>query len=344
MTTAPVLALPDPNLPFTVTTDALDKAIIAVLTQDQGCGDQPLAFLLRKLNLAELNYPIHKKELLAIIHALKTWRIYLEGRPFTVITDHAALEYLPTQPKLSRRQARWMELLQSYDFVTRYRPGKTNIADPMTRKPEFNLTATSLNVNAIMLQLADSYKTDKYFGPIYHALTQLQGQIDSKIRTQIGRYQVNDQVLFLKKAPHEERAQLCIPDKMEMRNKILQDHHDADIAGHRGVDKTYLNIAAHFFWPKLSKDIKSYIASCDACQRNKSSTRKPAGLLQPLPTPESRWEQVLMDFIVQLPKTKTGMTAILVVVDRLSKRAHFLPTSTEVTAPEVAKLFFNQIF
>ena len=124
-----------------------------------------------------------------------------------------------------------------------------------------------------------------------------------------------DKILFLKKAPHEERARLCIPDKLEMRTTLLRDHHDAEIAGHRGVEKTYSSIATHFFWPKLSKDVKSYVTTCDACQRNKSSTHKPASLLQPLPTPETRWEQVSMDFIVQLPKTKTGMTAILVVVD-----------------------------
>ena len=237
-----------------------------------------------------------------------------------------------------------MELLQSYDFVARYRPGPTNIADPLTRKPEANLTVSSPEFGTIKAQLADSYKTDAYFGPIYHALTSPQDKMDPKVKSQVGRFQILNQFLFLKKAPHEDQARLCIPDKLEMKTTLLRNHHDAEIAGHQGVDKTYSSIAAHFLWPKLSKDVKSYIATYDACQRNKSSTRKPAGLLQPLPTSESRWEQVFIDFIVQLPKTKTGMTSILVVVDRLSKRAHFLPTTTEVTVPEVAKLFFNQIF
>jgi hypothetical protein len=127
LTTAPVLLIPDPSKAFTVTTDASDFAVGAVLSQDQGQGDQPVAFESRKLSPAELNYPVHEKELLAIVHALRLWKTYLEGQRFTVITDHASLEYIKTQHNLSRRQARWLETLQSFDFEVRYRPGKTNV-------------------------------------------------------------------------------------------------------------------------------------------------------------------------------------------------------------------------
>src|SRR5260363_101362 len=113
--------------------------ISVVLSQNQGVGEQPIAFESRKLTLAELNYPILKKELLAIIHALKIWRVYLEGQSFCVVTDHALLEYLQTQAKLSRRQTRWLETLQAYNFTIKYRLGKTNIvADTLSRKPEAN--------------------------------------------------------------------------------------------------------------------------------------------------------------------------------------------------------------
>ena len=106
LTSAPVLLLPDPDKPFTLTTDASDFAIGAVLSQDQGKGEQPVAYKSRKLSPAEQNYPVHEKELLAIVHAIKLWRPYLEGWRFTVITDHASLEYIKTQQNLSRRQAR----------------------------------------------------------------------------------------------------------------------------------------------------------------------------------------------------------------------------------------------
>ena len=127
LSSTPVLLLPDPTKPFSVTTDASDYAIGAVLSQNHGHGDQPIAYESRKLSQAELNYPTHEKELLAIVHALKIWRTYLEGSKFTVITDHASLEFIRTQTNLSRRQARWLELLQSMTFDVKYRPGKTNI-------------------------------------------------------------------------------------------------------------------------------------------------------------------------------------------------------------------------
>src|ERR687884_505498 len=80
------------------------------------------------------NYPIHKKEMLAIIHTLKIWRVYLEGQKFRVNTDHKSLTYWQTQPIISRRQVRWSELLAEYDFDIEYQPGKTNVvADAMTR-------------------------------------------------------------------------------------------------------------------------------------------------------------------------------------------------------------------
>ncbi|GJP66332.1 hypothetical protein CLOP_g23237 [Closterium sp. NIES-67] len=106
----------------------------AVLMQDQGNGLQPIAYLSKKLHGAELNYPIHDKEALAIIIALKTWRCYLEGRNTTVYTDHCSLKYLKTQPTLSTRQVRWIDFLEThfhYDIV--YKPGHKNKADALSR-------------------------------------------------------------------------------------------------------------------------------------------------------------------------------------------------------------------
>ena len=100
----------------------------------------------------------------------------------------------------------------------------------------------------------------------------------------------------------------------------------------------------NFFWPRMQKDVKNYVTSCEACQRNKPTNRAAAGLLQPLVIPETRWEQVSMDFITHLPKIKNHFDSIFVVVDRLSKRVHFIPTTSTVTAPDVAHLFFTHIF
>src|ERR1700756_4705471 len=107
VSTAPILIIPDPQLPYTVVTDASGYAIGAALCQDHGNGLQPCAFLSRKMNDAERNYPVHEQELLAIVHALREWRHYLLGNRITIITDHRSFQYLATQDKLSAKQTRW---------------------------------------------------------------------------------------------------------------------------------------------------------------------------------------------------------------------------------------------
>lgn len=105
-----------PGAPTTVTTDASDFALGAVLAQDRGNGFQPVAYESRKLSPAERNYATHEKETLAIKHAVKVWRHYLQGVKFTVYTDHQSLKYLVSQPHLSQRQTRWLQLFQQFDF------------------------------------------------------------------------------------------------------------------------------------------------------------------------------------------------------------------------------------
>jgi len=282
LTTTPVLLLPDQSKPFRVTTDASDYAIGAVLSQDQGHGDQPIAFESRKMTPAELNYPIHEKELLAIIHALKIWRIYLEGHPFEVITDHASLEYLHTQAKLSRRQARWLETLQAHDFIIRYRPEKTNvIADALTRKREFNQVVSRLALELPQERLQESYLQDDYLHPLYQALND--PTTDSP--PSLARYFLDNGRLYLKTA---SAPRLCIGQDADLRLQLLHDHYNISIFGHLGTDKTYSSLSRDFYWRKMQDDVKRYIASCESCQRNKSTNRAAAGLLNPLPTPTNR--------------------------------------------------------
>ena len=137
LTTNPVLRLPNPDLPFEVTTDASDFAVGAVLSQTHTNGNHPVAFESRKLYQAERNYATHEKELLAVVHALKTWRVYLSGSRFVVFSDHLSLRFIRTQPTLSRRQARWLEFLEEFDFDIQYKSGKTNsVADALSRRPD----------------------------------------------------------------------------------------------------------------------------------------------------------------------------------------------------------------
>ena len=129
LTTAPVLAMPDFTKPFTVVTDASDQTVGGVLLQEQ----RAIAYESRQLIAAERNYTVSERELLAVVHCLQVWRCYLEGSDFDVITDHKPNTYLQSQATLSGRQARWSEFLQRFVFNWVYKPGSSNIADPLTR-------------------------------------------------------------------------------------------------------------------------------------------------------------------------------------------------------------------
>ena len=139
--TTPVLALPNPELPFVVHCDASGYATGAVLQQDFGNGLQPIAYMSKKMLLAETRYPVHEQELLAIINALETWNHYLQGtgKLFTIRTDHKSLQHFQTQPMLSGRQIRWLELLSRYVYKIEYIKGNENsVADALSRRGDHN--------------------------------------------------------------------------------------------------------------------------------------------------------------------------------------------------------------
>jgi transposase InsO family protein len=137
---------------------------------------------------------------------------------------------------------------------------------------------------------------------------------------------------------------LCIPNYQSLQCLIIGENHDAPTAAHLGLDKTVEKIKRQFYWPTLLADTQQYIKSCEACQRNKARTTAPAGLLQPLSIPKERWERISMDFITQLPTTATGFDAIVIFIDYLTKRVHAAPTRSDITAPEVARLFLDNVF
>ena len=140
MTHAPVLAMPDFKKPFEVICDASVNGVGAVLMQD----GYPIAFESKKFTPAERNYATGQQELLGVVHALKSWRCFLEGIPFTLVTDHEPLKYFQDQKSLSRMQARWLEFMQStFRFDWQYKPGRVNVADPLSRRPDMEADTTT---------------------------------------------------------------------------------------------------------------------------------------------------------------------------------------------------------
>lgn len=114
-------------------------------------------------------------------------------------------------------------------------------------------------------------------------------------------------------------------------------------ATHEGYEKLVYRIKQVFRWKKLAQTVKDYIKSCSVCQQNKNDALNPKGLLYPLPIPNQVWEDISMDFIEGLPKSK-GKTVIFVIVDRLSKYSHFSSLKHPFSALQVANVFFTNVF
>ena len=125
---------------------------------------------------------------------------------------------------------------------------------------------------------------------------------------------------------------------------MIHDNHDLAIAGHRGYIKTYSKIARTYFWPNMNKDIRKHVQECDICQRTKPSNHLSAERLHPLPIPERSWESIGMDNLGPIPKSASGKDMILIVIDRLTKMARFIPTNSSVTNKKIANLFLREVF
>ena len=115
-------------------------------------------------------------------------------------------------------------------------------------------------------------------------------------------------------------------------------------SGHLSYHRTYELIHRHFYWPRMYQEINNYCKSCTKCQQNKTSSQQQMGYLHPIQVPQTKWSQISMDLISGLPKTQKGYDSIYVIVDYLSKRAHFIPTTTSVTGKGLANLFINNVF
>ncbi|GFR43102.1 hypothetical protein Agub_g3949 [Astrephomene gubernaculifera] len=342
LTSAPVLALPDPALPYEVIADASGVALGAILLQNE----RPVAFESRKLNPAELNYHTTDRELLAVVHALKVWRCYLEGAKFTVVTDHEPNTALKKQPVLSRRQARWLELLESFAFDWQYRAGKTNPADPLSRFPgHVNMCAVmamKTRASRVLGTRAPSGVTLESLGslPQFEQLV-LQGYLTDPWFSDVA----NTKALTQRDGFWYQGELLVIPNAGDLRKKVLHLCHDHPLSGHAGVTKTLHLVRRTFWWPKVHVDVRDYCKSCDSCQRMKPEHVLSPGKLLPLPIPDRQWSVVTMDFVTDLPPSQDGhgYTAIYVFVDKLTKMAHFVPCYTTDDAEKVAQLFVNTV-
>ena len=307
----------------------------------------------------------------AIIFALQEWRHYLLGAkyPFEILMDHQNLLYFKRPQDLSRRQAQWQQLLQEYHFTIVHHSGKTNPADPLSRRSDFEKGVEDDNKSKILLPdhlFAQSPYSNNEGAAVRSLDSQKQSEsndleaaerpivlktVESMVKgLQHKREKHATKGLTVEDSNWEQwdgilyyKDLLYIPKDEKIRETIIQQNHDHPLAGHPGVKRTRDLILAKYYWPTLRKDIEKYVAGCDKCQKNKSISKASKTLLQPNEVPQNPREIISVDIIGPLPESQ-GKNAILTVVDRFSKMIRLFPISTEITARGVATIFREHIF
>ncbi|TPX16414.1 uncharacterized protein E0L32_012424 [Thyridium curvatum] len=345
----PVTRMADPDRPYELETDASDYALGGQLGQRDDDGKlHPVAYFSKKLHGPELNYQIHDKELMAIIECFKEWRPYLSGtqHPITVFTDHKNLTYFTTSKELNKRQTRWAEFLSEFNFKIVYRKGSENgRADALSRRPDHEQEIPA-ETQAIL-----QMRTDGSMGgvPRQIALTKLVTPPDTAREQEI--YQQYDNDPYVKEKPPKGslvryNGRLYLPPTL--REKYVREIHEAKAHGHEGITRTKARVRETYDFPGLDGIIRKVRKSCHECNSNKASRHPPYGELQPIPIPEQPWYSVAMDFIVKLPKSKDPTTgteydSILVIPERLTKYAYFLPFNESHTAEQLAFTFLRTV-
>jgi hypothetical protein len=309
-----VLALPNFKEPFTIETDACIDGVGVVLMQK----GQPVAFLSKALGEKHKHLSIYDKEFLALLMAVEKWRQYVQHQEFIIKTDHQSLTYLSDQYLHSDIQRKAMARLMDLKFKIVYDKGKDNAAaDALSRIGNMmSVQATSELRPVWMQEVLNSYKTD---------------QTTQDLLVQLAVSSPNEKGFLLDKGIIKKGSRIWVGENSALQTKIIAALHASAVGGHSGSQVTYERIKQAFAWKVLKQDVDNFVKKCLIRQQAKHNQQYPAGLLQPLPVPEGPWQGISMDFIEGLPMSD-HCSMIVVVVDRLTKYAHFFPTKHPYTA------------
>lgn len=325
MVSTPVLALPNFDRPFAIETVACATGIGAVLTQD----GHPVAYFSKALGVKNQKLSTYEKEFLAVMMAVDRWRAYLQRGPFTILTDHKSLCNLGDQQLDTELQRKAMAKLVGLQFRFQYKRGADNgAADALTRVGHL-MTANALSLcqPSWVQEVVNSYETD------------VEAQ-DLLVRLAI--QSPDEQGYSLHHGLIRYKGKLWIGENSALRTKLISALHNSAVGGHSGSTATYHRLKKLFNWTGLKAAVDDYVRQCQICQQTKHEHSKIPGKLQPLPIPKAPWQDVTLDFVTGLPKSE-GFDTILVVVDRLTKFAHFIPLRHPFSAAQVAKALWDNV-
>ncbi|KAA3487969.1 DNA/RNA polymerases superfamily protein [Gossypium australe] len=324
LTEAPILVQPESGKDFVVYSDASLNGFSCLKSHEK-------------------NYPTHDLELAVIVFALQILRHYLYGDKCRIFIDHKSLKYLMDQKDLNLRQQLWLELLKDYELVIDYHPGKVNVvADALSRKSLYALRAMSTSLalsgdSAILAelkarplfiqQIREAQKTDK---EMQAKRAICDSGNDSEFRVS------SDGCLMF----HDR---ICVPKDDELIQKKLHEAHSGHLSVHPGSTKMYNDLKKFYWWLGMKRDISEFVIRCLICQQVKAEHQVPLRLLQPVMVPEWKWDRITTNFVTGLPMTPSKKDAVWVIVDTLTKSAHFISVRVDYSLDKLAKLYIAEV-
>ena len=353
LTSEPILIRPDLSKEFIVDADASDIGIGVVLSQRVDGYERVVSYYGKGLTRNERNYCTTRKELLALVKGLKKFRHYLLGKPFVVRTDHSALQWLRNFKEPEGQVARWLEMLQEYDFVVCHRKGKMHQnADALSRRPCMMENCKSclrkeerwgINRMVIDVRWEINQNRDPVISTVLGKMAEVverpnmieMGPMDKELLTLWGEWnslKIIEGVLYRKvEKKFGDIWQLVIPK--ENRLDVLKEAHAGRSSGHLGSERTFERIRARFYWPGYRSHVDRFCASCRECL-----SRNPPGKYAVMPlglrVVGRPFERVAIDILGPLRISRRGHRYILVISDYFTKWVEAFPMVSQ-EAPEV---------
>jgi len=362
ITSAPILARPDPDKQFELETNASQVGTGAILyqrdppitkpdgTQKPG-PRRPVGFHSQKFTQTEQNYPIYDREFLGVMRGLRCWSHLLKGTtiPVLVYTDHTNLRYYREPRKIGPRIAGYLPERKQYNILLEYKPGATNRADALSRRPNYE---GPNEINEDVTVWPDQYFCDQHTSICVFDMDSIGDNLDSRIK--LAQYQHQKTLkqwapthnLSLLDGTHwHHRTALVVMADNDLRRGVTSLFHDHETAGHARITKTLQLIAPYYWWPGMKIFVTEYIKGCATCQMTKVNTHPAHPPMFPI-TPTKNacpFETVTMDFITKLPLSG-GYDTILTITDTdCSKASVFIPCNEAIDSEGVALLYLNNI-
>ena len=327
LTSAPVLIYPDFNKTFNIHTDASNYAAGSVLTQETEGKEHPVAYFSKKFNNSERNYFAVERECLSLVWALDNFKNYIEGTQFKVFTDASALKWLHTMDhKTGSRLMRWALKVQHYDMLIIHKKGAENhMPDLLSRLIE------TIDVGLVH-QVSD---------PLYEKML-----LETKNKpTEMLDFRIENNHLYKYVENRTELGNFEFSWKLyvpkTLINQVLLENHDKMF--HIGSQKTYLQIREHYFWPRMARDIKSYIKKCPTCKSCKAPNSRTKATMGKMKNASEPFELICTDYVTHFPRSKKGNKVLLVVMDWFTKYVRLFPLR-DATTKYLCKILSEDIF